>query len=185
MWARELVFVAEGPAPQALHFGSQLLCGQSPLFGGPARLRGLAWSEPSGGLPNQRGEACPSGLAVLSLRAMFAAVEYQNTLGRHAPTGERGQSRFDVWGKRRGSDVEAQLDGSGDLVHILPAGSRGAHEPLLNLALVRRKRAVDRSHGSCLERRTRTPVSCEVTGVRLLTSAQAGTTFSARGPFGP
>ena len=72
---------------------------------------------------NQRDQTCPGSLAVLSLRAMFPADEYEHALGGHAATGKRGQASFDIQGQRRGADVEAQLNGSGDLVHVLPAGS--------------------------------------------------------------
>src|SRR4030095_2871570 len=178
-----LLVVAMGPAPQALYMGSQLLRGQSPLLSGPARLGGFARPRPNGGLPNQGGETGPGGVAVLSLRAMFPAVEYEHALGSHAAACKIGQARFDRVGKRRGADVEAQLNGGGDLVHLLPAGSRRSHEPLLDLALVRRKRAVDRSHGS--SPRPSLLVGAGLAWMKPSLAVQAGATFSARGPFGP
>jgi hypothetical protein len=98
-------------------------------------------------LLNQGGETCPSGVAVLCLCAMFSAVENEHALGRHAPARKSAQARFDMWGKRRRADIEAQFNRSGDLVYILAAGPRRSHESLLDLALVRRKRTVDRISG--------------------------------------
>src|SRR5262245_30467769 len=181
-WFRSLlIVVAVRPAPQTLHIGSQLLRGQSPLFSGPAWLRRFAQPRPNGGLLNQGGEAGAGGVAVLSLCAMFPAVEYEHALGSHAAACKSGQTRFDRVGKRRGADVEAQLNGRGDLVHLLPAGSRRSHEPLLDLALVRRKRAVDRRHGPSL----RPSLSAGAGLAWMMPCVQAGATFSARGPFGP
>src|SRR5262245_20938425 len=207
-WCRgSLIVVATGPAPQALYIGSQPLRGQSPLCSRPARLRRFACPGPNGGLLNQRGETSPSGVAVLSLCAMFPAVEYEHALGGHAAACKSGQARFDRVGKRRRADVEAQLNGGGDLVHLLPARSRRSYEPLLDLALVRRKRAVDRSHrsprvrvdqpttapsshwlgrsGTDDETNNSNPDALRNHRDSMLRCAQAGATFSARGPFGP
>src|SRR5687767_4818217 len=144
----QLVLVAATPPAEALHDGSLLLGGEAPLFRGPARLRGLARPGPNGGQLNQGGEPCPGGFAVLRLRAVFPAVEDEHARGRHAAAGKSGQAGFDGEGKGRGADVEAQLDGGRDLVHVLSAGSGRPHEPLLDLALVRRECSVDRGHGS-------------------------------------
>ena len=91
-------------------------------FAALARPRGPARPGPNGGLLNQRGETCPSGLAVLSLCAMFPAVEYEHAFGSHAATGKRGQTRLDVFRKRRGADVEAQLYGVATLFTFCPPG---------------------------------------------------------------
>lgn len=98
-------------------------CGQSPLFCGLAWLRGPALPRPNEGLLYQSDETCPGSLAVLSLCAMFPAVEYEHALDGHAATGKRDQASFDIEGQRRLADVEAQLNGGGDLVHVLPARS--------------------------------------------------------------
>ena len=144
---RDLVFVDAGPAPHTLHIGSPFLRGQSPLLRGSARLRGPALPWPDGGLLNQGDETCPSSLSVLSLRAVLPAVEYKHAIGGHATAGKHCQAGFDVWGKRRDTDVEAQLDGRRHLVHVLPAGPGRAHEPLVDLALVERNGAGDLNQG--------------------------------------
>ena len=93
---RDLVFIDAGPAPHVLHIGSPLLRRQSPLLRGPARLRGPALPGLDGGLLNQGDETCPSGLAVLRLRAVLPAVEYKHAMGGHAATGKHCQAGFDV-----------------------------------------------------------------------------------------
>ena len=143
----------------ALHIGSPLLRRQSPLLRGPARLRGPALPGPDGGLLNQGDETCPSGLAVLRLRAVLPAVEYKHAIGAHAAAGKHCQAGFDVWGKRRDADVEVQLDGGCHLVHVLPAGPGRAHEPLIDLALVERNGAGDLNQGFSTRSGVYQPVS--------------------------
>lgn len=56
------------------------------------------------------------------------------------------QSRFDRVGQRRGGNVEAQVDGRGDLVHILAAGPLGPHSADLDFAERDRNAVADLEH---------------------------------------
>ena len=51
---------------------------------------------------------------------------------REATTGKQTQAVLDVRGKRRGTDVEAQLDGGGHLVDVLASRPRRTNESLLD-----------------------------------------------------
>ena len=66
-------------------------------------------------------DAC--GFAILCLRAMLAAVDQQDVVGRHAGASELAQPLFDVGWERRSANVEAQLDGRRHFVDVLTAWS--------------------------------------------------------------
>ena len=46
------------------------------------------------------------------------------------------QPLFDLFGQRRGRDIETQLHGRGDLVDVLAARARGADETLVDFAFI-------------------------------------------------
>src|SRR3984893_14779253 len=64
------------------------------------------------------------GLAVLRLRAMFAAVDQQHAVGTHPASGERDDPLLHVGRQRRLAHVEAELDRRRHLVDVLSAGPR-------------------------------------------------------------
>ena len=186
-----LVGVAAGSAPQALHTGAQFLRRQSPFLRRLARLRRTARPRPNGGLPNERGETRPGGGAVLWLGAMFPAVEDEHAVGGHAAAGKRGQTRLDVAGSDEPATSKRNSTARGDLVDVLPARAGRPHEPLRDLALVRRQRAVVGVIHEVLNRRPDSaaqgigvPMPCAASGTlrgRVPTRGRS----PARGPFGP
>src|SRR5690349_13930142 len=69
--------------------------------------------------------------AVLRLIAEAIRLDHEHAVGREAPVAARKELRARVIGQRaRVRDVEAKLDRARDLVDVLPARTRGAHEAL-------------------------------------------------------
>jgi len=76
---------------------------------------------------------------------MLPAIDNQHTVRRHPGPRERDQPFLHVDWQRRRPDIEAQLNGCRDFVHVLTARSGGANEMLFNVAVVNRHGVRDRS----------------------------------------
>jgi hypothetical protein len=88
-------------------------------------------------------------LPVLLLGAEALRRDNEDAILRHAAAGELGEANRDVVRqRRRAAHVEAELHGARHLVDVLPARPGGAHEALLDLALVERDGLGDPDHGA-------------------------------------
>src|SRR2546426_7805901 len=96
---RQLAFIIS-PASRCLD-GAPPLLGIEALF-----ARGGAWFRrpslfgPPGGVLQQRHEARARRFAILRLRAVFAAVDEEDTVAREAMAGERAEALLHVGGPR-------------------------------------------------------------------------------------
>jgi len=64
--------------------------------------------------------------AVLLLGAEALRLDDDDALLADAPVAEVQQAMFIEGGQGGGADIEAQVDGGGDFVDVLPAGALGA-----------------------------------------------------------
>ena len=101
-----------------------------------------------GGAPDQVLETFEGILAVARLGAMAVGVDHEHALAGEPFASEAFEPRAHVLGKaRRAAHVEAKLHGARKLVDVLPAGTGGANEVLLELVLGDADRGGDADHG--------------------------------------
>ena len=75
--------------------------------------------------------------AVARLAAEAVGLDHQPAVGCNAPSGQSTQPTPNLrWQARTAFQCKAQLHRSGNLVHVLPARPRGAHEGFLQIPLV-------------------------------------------------
>src|SRR3954451_528112 len=137
------------PPAQALHLPPPRFLAQPPLACALARPRRAARRRGRlGGAPDQVEEALLGVLAVALLGAVALGGDDQDAIAGQAAAGEALQALAHGLGQAgRAADVEAELDGGGELVDVLAAGARAADEALLQLALVEGDRVGDLDHG--------------------------------------
>jgi hypothetical protein len=124
-------------AAQAFDLPSLLFAAQAARARGRAGAGLAARFGGLGGLHQQVDQALEGLATVGFLGTVVAGVDEQHAIGVHAPPGQVPQALAHCGGQAGGVGcVKAQLDGGGDLVDVLPAGSGGAGELVLNLAFI-------------------------------------------------
>src|SRR5690348_3827162 len=110
---------------QALHRPSPSLLPQTALARGLARPCRPSWRrERLGGAADQVEEALQGVLAVALLGAVALGGDDQDAVAGKAATGEALQALAHRLGQAgRAADVEAELNGGGELVDVLAAGA--------------------------------------------------------------
>ncbi len=90
-----------------------------------------------GGFNNQGDQAIAGVLAVKLLGAMGAGRNHEVPLLGHASPGKGFQTQINgVWQGLAATRMKAELDGRCRLVDLLPTGTRGADELLLDVVVV-------------------------------------------------
>src|SRR6266849_176887 len=146
-----------------LQFGlglAQVLDGAAALLGlEPAlaraggRLGGPAGEGRHGRPSDQFDQAVERVLAVALLGAVALRGDHQHALARQSPAGQPFKPSAHIVGQAlRAAHVEAKLHRARELVDILPTRSRGADEPLLELALVDADALVYSNHSIVISR---------------------------------
>src|SRR5437588_7478501 len=109
------------PPAQALHLPPPRFLPQPPLACALARPRRAArWRGWLGGAADQVEEALLGVLAVALLGAVALGGDDQDAVAGQAPAGEAREALADrLRQARRAADVEAELDGRGELVDVL------------------------------------------------------------------
>src|SRR5262249_24136424 len=131
---------------QPLEPGATLLCLQPALARCGGRARGAPLARPDAGAPYQLDQPIQRILPVARLGAMALRIDHQHALAREATAGKPRQPPPNRVGRARLVDVEAKLHRGRDLVDVLPAGSRGPQEALLDVALVDQEAGGDANH---------------------------------------
>jgi hypothetical protein len=125
-------------------------------FGRQRGLGGAAWFRRNCGLADQYNETLARVDPVAGLAAETIRRYDENAVGCGAPAGNAQQPGADgFWERLRHPHVETKLDGGRNLVDVLPAGSGGAHEHLLDLRGIKENRVGDLDplgHGVALHR---------------------------------
>src|SRR6478672_9829952 len=112
---------------------------QSLLTGRFGRPRFPASLRPSCRLLNERDQPPERSFAVARLRAVFAAVDLQDTVGCQPVARQGNQPLLDLVRQRRGPYVESQFDGGRDLIHVLSARTGRANESLFDFVVRERE----------------------------------------------
>jgi hypothetical protein len=100
-----------------------------------------------GRLPDQAHQAGNGVLAVLFLGAEPPGIDDQMPFFGHPLSAQPGKTFPNIFGQgRRMGHIEAELNGSGDLIDILPARPGGADELLMNFFLSDRDRLRNSNH---------------------------------------
>jgi hypothetical protein len=126
-------------APPFFHGESLLACGPG-RPGAPPLLR---WRQR---LLHERDQPVARRFPVLLLGPVFAAVDEQHAIGRHAAAGQPAQSLLHIGRQRRRPHIESQFDGSRDPVDVLTTGSRSTDEALLEEVIVELNGLGDSKH---------------------------------------
>src|SRR5512142_784277 len=125
---RALVLRA-GPGAQSLGGLPVRLLREAPLARGARRLRGLACLGRHQRPADEIGQALFGLATVTLLGALVAGKDEQVALGGKAAAAKSAQARFHFGGERgTGGEVKAQLRRGGELVDVLSARTRAAHE---------------------------------------------------------
>src|SRR3954447_14381312 len=137
------------PPAQTLHLPPPRLLPQPTLACALARPRRAARRRGRlGGAADQVEEALLGVLAVALLGAVALGGDDQDAVAGQPAAGQLLEALAHGLGQARGAaDVEAELDGGGELVDVLAAGAGAADEALFKLPLVEGDRVGDLDHG--------------------------------------
>lgn len=86
-----------------------------------------------GRLPDKQDQPCQRILPVGRLGSVPAGFNHQKSVGVDAPTGQFAQPCLNLLRQGGFGNIEKQLDGRGDLIYILAAGTGSTDEGLLDL----------------------------------------------------
>jgi len=140
--------VFSGRSSHAFCLGTTALAIQSAFpgsRGGPCLASGLG---SPGRRPHQFRKTLPGIQPVSLLGAETPCVDDQHPVLVHPPASEPDQPLLHVLRQGGGlKHVKAQLNGCGDLVHVLSPRPGRAHEDLLNLPFINGDRRRDPDHG--------------------------------------
>src|SRR3954452_3689576 len=167
-WRLETGLIFAGVAPtERLHGGAPCLALETLRLFGLARL-GLPPRRRRGfrGFAEQGDETVQRVLSIAVLRPETLRQDHQDALPGQTPACQLLGAHGDIVGQRgRAANVEAQLYGRGQLVDVLAARARGAHERLLDLSLVDADGRSDLDHAA--ERRPGRPAPPDGDGISL------------------
>src|SRR5262249_26252293 len=120
-----------------------------PLAHSLARPGRAARDGRDGSLADQIHQTLAGIFPIAFLSAVALGGDHEHALAGEPPASQAFQAPADV-GRQRGraANVEAELHGARKLVDVLPSGSGGANELLLELAFLDVDPVVDAEHGS-------------------------------------